>query len=117
MVAFYVSNLDYPTPRFTKGSLLGNAFYDALGIGLPFVASFTLARLSSTSWRATFAKPVYDYPPMRLRECYVFSPELTVQSVSPSVDVGSGRINYVDIVTSEQGPVTYTLTIYGAEPS
>ena len=109
----------YATPqnaRFFYGTRLGNPFYDALTTGVPFNAfgTFTLSRLSPTSWRATFVSPVYDYPPMRLTPCYVFSPSLTVISVTPTLN-GGGRITSVDIVTTEQGPYTYTLTIYGSE--
>ena len=117
ITAFYETSLTLPAVRFGYVLAERSVFYDALALGVPFdpFGTFALARLSSTSWRVTFAKPVRDYPPMRLRECYVFSPALTVHSVTPSVNGGTGHITSVDIVTSEQGPTTYTLTIYGTE--
>lgn len=115
MAAFYIRRtLDYPDPLFSDGIFLGNAFYDALGAGTPFIASFTLARTSSTSWRATFANPVLNIPPLNIPACYAFSPALEVRQLVPVLN-GQGNATAVDIITLEQGPVTYTLTIYGLE--
>lgn len=113
MATFYVT--ETTSIYVSSGLTLGVPFYVEMASPSGCFGSFTLARLGPTSWRATFVSPVYDTPPLRLRECYVFSPALTVHSVTPTVDSGTGHITSVDIVTSEQGPITYTLTIYGTE--
>ena len=119
--AFYVDGAatptpDFPSPRFAYGLRLGIPFYDALTAGVPFACfpSVTLARLGPTSWRATFSAPVLNTPPLTLPACYVFSPSLQVRQLIPVLD-GLGHATAVDIITLEQGPYTYTLTIYGTE--
>lgn len=138
MAAFYVSAASQPSPifvtggsvlgnaafyvpfgpaeRFTSGVIAGRAFYDALGAGdvYDWSGSFTLTRLGPTSWRVTFAAPMYNHPPLGLKECYVFSPALTVRQVTRALN-GNGHVTSVDLVTSEQSPTTYTLTVYGGE--
>lgn len=114
MAAFYVIAANQPTPRFSDGFALGLPVYDALTTGVPFIAAFTLARTSSTSWRATFASPVLNIPPLNIPACYTFSPALEVRQLVPVLN-GQGNATAVDIITLEQGPVTYTLTIYGLE--
>ena len=111
---WYVDPALQPAPRWGYGLRLGTAWYDALGTGEPFVpyAPFVLTRTSATSWRATFAEPIYDDPPISLTGCYAFSPQLTVERVLPERDQ-AGRVIGVNVHTSEQGPYTYTLTIYG----
>lgn len=111
---WYIDPAQQPAPRWTYGLRLGRSWYDALGTGLPWVpyGSMTLTRTSATTWRATFAQPLHDDPPLRQPACYVFLPSLVVEQVIPATDV-NGRVTSVHIQTAEQGPYTYTLTVYG----
>ena len=112
---WYIDPALQPAPRWGYGLQLGTAWYDALGSGEVFGSvGFTLTRTGPTNWTVTFVGPALNTPPLSLAQCYVFSPSLEVRTITPVLN-GLGQITAVNLVTSEQGPFTYTLTIYGTE--
>jgi hypothetical protein len=104
-----------PPATFSRTQISTNSFYTEMQrLYDSGPVPFTLARTSATSWRATFDRPVLNSPPLTIPACYVFSPSLEVKQLQPNLN-GLGQATYVDIITLEQGPFTYTLTIHGTE--
>ena len=113
-MAFYVTapSVAFAHPILT---LIGGSFAVQMqGLYNSGPVPFVLTRTSSTSWRATFIDPILNSPVIPLTPCYVFSPTLEVKQIIPNLN-GLGQVTYVDIITLEQGPFTYTLTIHGTE--
>lgn len=92
--------------------------YALMAIGSPPSASpsveiSSVVSTSPTTWRVTFSIPVLDNVALRAIVNYVFSPALTVVSITPEAVADP---NYVDITTSEQlDGQSYTLTIHLVE--
>jgi hypothetical protein len=112
-MAFYVTapSVAFAHPILT---LIGRSFRANLQGYTSGPVPFTLTRTGTNNWTATFSAPVLNAPPLVLPQCYVFSPSLEVRQIVPVLN-GFGQATAVNITTLEQGPFTYTLTIYGTE--
>lgn len=96
-----------------KGVMPGYTFAQAIRNTLGLTIS--LSAINNTTVQVNFSQQVTNNTALRNASNYSFSPNLTINSVTPDVS-GAASCTYVRLDVSSMSPVTYTCSIIRIEP-